>query len=214
VAIILHQKGKLGGRYLPQSEGVAEGAVHQLGHLLLELRHVAALVGAGVVQQQLRHSVALKRGNQKKPWRFFLTHTLRRFLIFCCCCFFIFYKVFAVDQIQNAIPHLMQHHSREHGPEVGEIVVAELGHDAGVQQHQLERTPVRPEADHHRVPQVGEGGLTGGLPRCTGTVGGAGKRSPTVDQNVPGVEISVDKVVHKHLECRRIDGDKPRMIII
>lgn len=79
-------------------------------------------------------------------------------------------------------------------------MVTELGYDAGIQQHQLERTRVWPDADHYGVPQVSEGGLTLGLPWDTSTVSGTVGRPPTVDQNIPGMEITVDKVVHKNLK--------------
>lgn len=101
----------------------------------------------------------------------------------------------------NPFPrYLMQHHGCENSLQVGQIVVAELSYDAGVQQYQLERTRVWPDADHHCVPQVSEGGLTMDLPWDTSTVTGTRERPPTLDQNVPGMEIPVDKVVHKHLE--------------
>lgn len=93
----------------------------------------------------------------------------------------------------GTLTYLSQHHRCEHGLQVGEVVLAQLGHDAGVQQHQLQRTRLRPDADHHCVPQVGERGLT----RVSA---GTRRRPGELDQNVPRMEIPVDKVIHKNLE--------------
>lgn len=96
--------------------------------------------------------------------------------------------------------YLSQHHSCEDSLQVCKIMVTKLGHDASIQQHQLERIWVRPDADHYCVPQVSEGGLTMGLPRDTSAVTGTRKRPQALDQNVPWMEIRMDKVVHKNLE--------------
>ncbi|KAG7230934.1 hypothetical protein INR49_024962 [Caranx melampygus] len=105
------------------------------------------------------------------------------------------------------------HHCCEDSLEVGKVVVTEMCHDAGIQQHQLERTRVRPDTDNHRIPQVSEGGLTLGLPCYTGTVLGTSKGPLTLDQNVARMEVPVDKIVHKDLEDRWISKEKVHLII-
>lgn len=51
------------GYYLSKREGVAEGIVHQLGHLLLELWNILALIGPSMMQDQLCHPLTLKRAS-------------------------------------------------------------------------------------------------------------------------------------------------------
>lgn len=102
--------------------------------------------------------------------------------------------------------YLTQHHSCKDSLEVCEVMVAELGYDAGVQQHQLERTRVWSDTDHHSVPQVSEGRFTLGLPCGTSTVTGTSKRPSTLDQDVPGMEVPMNKVIHKYLKHRRTNG--------
>jgi len=96
--------------------------------------------------------------------------------------------------------YLPQHHSCEDGLEVGEVVVAELGYNPGVQQHQLDRTWVWSDTDHHSVPQVSEGSLPPVLIQGTSTFSGTTKRLPTLDKNVARMEITVDKVIYKNLQ--------------
>lgn len=42
-----------------QCEGVLPGLGHQCSHLSLELFHILALIGLGMMQHELSHSVAL-----------------------------------------------------------------------------------------------------------------------------------------------------------
>lgn len=93
----------------------------------------------------------------------------------------------------------MQHHSCENSLEVSQIVVAELGHNAGVQQHQLDRTRVGPDTDHDRVPQVGQGGLPLMVHWNTGGVRETSERLLTLNQNIARMKIPVNKVIHKNL---------------
>lgn len=46
-------------RYLFQREGVTDSVIHQLGHLLLKKCNVFALVGSGMVQNQLCNPLPL-----------------------------------------------------------------------------------------------------------------------------------------------------------
>lgn len=46
--------------YLSQREGVTEGMIHQLSHLLLKPRHILTLVGSSMIQNQLCNTLALK----------------------------------------------------------------------------------------------------------------------------------------------------------
>lgn len=94
--------------------------------------------------------------------------------------------------------YLTKHHGGKNSLEVGQVMVAELRYDAGVQQHELQRASIGSDTDHHRVPQVCEGGFTTGPLRDASTDSGPG----TLDQNVPGMEIPMDKVILKNLQHR------------
>lgn len=97
----------------------------------------------------------------------------------------------------------MQNHSCENSLEVGQIVVAELGHDSGVQQHQLDRTRVGSDTDHNCVPQVGKGGLPVVVHWDTGRIRGTSESLLTLNQNVARMKIPMDKVIHKNLQHKR-----------
>lgn len=96
--------------------------------------------------------------------------------------------------------YLTQHHSCEDSLEVGKVVVAEVGYNASVQQHQLERTRLWSDTDHHGVPQVSEGCLPLVLRCDSSSFTGTSDWPPTLDENVARVEIPVDEVIYKHLD--------------
>lgn len=76
------------------------------------------------------------------------------------------------------VSHLSQHHGGEHGSEVPTVSVAELCHDASVQQHQLQRGRGRPHAHQYSVPPVCQGDPALGVVVTPATA--------TLDQNVTG----------------------------
>lgn len=51
------------GLYLSQRDGVADSMVYQLGHLFLKQWHILALIGPSMIQEQLCHSLTLKKVN-------------------------------------------------------------------------------------------------------------------------------------------------------
>lgn len=91
-------------------------------------------------------------------------------------------------------PHLALDHSRENRAEVLHVSALQLRHDPRVQQHQAEPPEGWLHLHHQRVAQVHDGRP---LPAAGAGLGRA------LHQDVPGVQVSVHKVVNKDLEDRQ-----------
>lgn len=92
-------------------------------------------------------------------------------------------------------PHLALDHSGENGAEVLHVGALQLRHDPRVQQHEAEPPQGRLHLHHQRVAQVHHGRL---LPAARAGLGRA------LHQDVPGVQVSVHKVVDEDLEDRQV----------
>lgn len=88
-------------------------------------------------------------------------------------------------------PYLALDHSCENRSEVLQVSALQLRHDPRIQQHQAEPPEGWLHFHHKRVTQVHDGCL---LPAAGADVGCA------LDQDVPRVQVSMDKVVNKDLE--------------
>lgn len=87
--------------------------------------------------------------------------------------------------------HLPHRHGHENGPEVAQVGGPQLGHDAGIQQHQAQRAAGGRRGPHQRVMGLHPRRLRLWTP---------GKTVGTLHQDVPGVEVRMDEVVHEYLE--------------
>ncbi|KAI6079876.1 Trichohyalin-like isoform X2 [Aix galericulata] len=99
------------------------------------------------------------------------------------------------EQEKERLPHLALHHSGENGAEVLHVGALQLRHDPRVQQHEAEPLQGRPHLHHQRVARVHHGRL---LPAAGAGLGRA------LHQDVPGVQVSVHKVVDEDLEDRQV----------
>lgn len=88
-------------------------------------------------------------------------------------------------------PHLALDHSCENRPEVLQVSALQLCHNPRVQQHQAEPPEGWLHFHHERVTQIHDGCL---LLAAGAEVGRA------LNQDVPRVQVSMDKVVNKDLE--------------
>lgn len=94
------------------------------------------------------------------------------------------------DQFCHSLP-LALDHSCENRPEVPHVSTLQLCHDPCVQQHQAEPPQGRLHFHHECVTQVHDG--------CLLLAAGAGV-GRALNQDVPRVQVSMDKVVNKDLE--------------